>query len=334
MPRRVYMGIWERLERRRLFATGGDSNWTSILDADGAFLVINNDSGQHVQLPKPSADGSVSLMGSDDAETITVENVRSLPAAASNDLTQRVYFSTSKGVFGLNLPYVIDSTLFDGLVTGEQNTLAEARTRQADAIARNASASELTNAANDVQRAQDGVDRLAAIETVKDATNHYLRYRMDGVYEVYVAMAGEVNESAARIRIDAAGGNDIVAIGMSVPLKASLSGGWGADKLTSGKRRSILYGGGGADRLFSRSLGGATLDGGKGADRYYNRFGEVNILGRDDGDMLMLNGSPVIVTQSGVFGIWPTSGDLATSNSNSRYYFFADGDESQTNLLA
>jgi Ca2+-binding RTX toxin-like protein len=146
-----------------------------------------------------------------------------------------------------------------------------------------------------------------------------------------------VNESTARIRIDAAGGNDIVAVAMNVPLKASLSGGWGADKITSGKRRSILYGGGGSDRLFSRSLGGATLDGGKGADRYYNRFGEVKILGRDDGDALMVNGSAVDVNQSGFFGILPSTGSadsVSSSSSGPRFYFFADGDESRTNLLA
>jgi Ca2+-binding RTX toxin-like protein len=155
---------------------------------------------------------------------------------------------------------------------------------------------------------------------------------MEGVYEIYVAMAGGVKNSA-RIRIDAAGGNDVVAVSTNVPLKASLSGGWGADKLTSGKRRSILYGGGGGDRLFSRSRAGGCLDGGKGADRYFNRFGEVEIMGRNDGDCLMVNGNPVGVTQCGIFGIDAVVNLSSVNSTPGHCYFYAADDETKTDLL-
>jgi Ca2+-binding RTX toxin-like protein len=350
------MGIWERLEGRLLWSTtagasaasaptpvpASSQTWSSVLDADGSTLIVNNDTGQKVLLPKPTADGSVSVLGSDDADTITVERVTSLPATASDSITQRVYYSTaSQGVLGLELSYATDPTLFQQLQDDQQTALDQAKAHQDALVAQQnpaASASALAQARSGVLAAQAGVDHLSAIQALEQDTQSYLLYKMDGVYEIYVAMAGQVKNSA-RIRIDGGAGNDVIAIATNVPLKASISGGTGADKLTSGSRRSILYGGGGNDRLFSRSRFGATLDGGKGADRYYNRFGEVEILGRNDGDSVMVNDKPVPISQPGTFGVTLNVHVGATSNDDSTsasfaYYFFADGDTSRKNLLS
>jgi Ca2+-binding RTX toxin-like protein len=134
--------------------------------------------------------------------------------------------------------------------------------------------------------------------------------------------------SASRIRIDAGGGSDTVSVANNVPIRTTVTGGAGADKLTSGSKRTLLSGGGGGDRLFSRSRHGGTLDGGKGADRYYNRFGEIQVMARADGDRVMVNDAAVKVAQPGVFGF------SGTSTNPGKSYFLTEGDEGQTDLLA
>jgi hypothetical protein len=106
-----------------------------------------------------------------------------------------------------------------------------------------------------------------ALAAALASANDFIRVTVEGVYEVYITYSAKVKESA-RVRIDARGGHDVVAIANAVPLKATIVGGWGADKLTTGKKLALVLGGGGGDRLFSRSRYGGTLDGGTGADRY------------------------------------------------------------------
>ena len=76
------------------------------------------------------------------------------------------------------------------------------------------------------------------------------------------------------------------------------------------------------------------LDGGKGADRYYNRFGEVGINTRDDGDIAIVNGTPFAVFHSA--GASYTSASVASLAHGSTYsvmFLFETSPDSTSKLI-
>ena len=238
---------------------------------------------------------------------------------------QYVAYSTSMGVIGVPLAYVADDARFRQLLDGRKATLAAAEARLADALARRLPTAEVEKVRDDVASAKEQLAMGEAAARVRAATTSYVRCSLAGAYHFYAAVSGNLR-TASRVRIDAGNGNDVVALSNNVPLKATVNGGSGADKLTGGKKKATLCGGGGSDRLFSRSAYGGTLDGGKGADKYYNRFGEVQVLARDDGDCVLLGNTPVPVTCNGTLGVRATTGTC--------YFFTADDPDRNADLLA
>ncbi|MEA2733758.1 MAG: hypothetical protein QOE14_209, partial [Humisphaera sp.] len=312
-----------------ILAEGGPtpSTWTAVYDRAN-IIVTRKDTGAAYQLPGVKPHGSVNITGSEGPDIITAERVSAVGPLDPN-LFQFVYFQTTAttGMVCVSANFV-DPVKFQKHIDQTKSNLADAEARLAVSIAEHDPESVTASFREEVNHGKHLVKVAEATLEAMKTTTAFIRYRIDGVYDVYVAISDNMT-SKTRIRIDAAGGNDVVAISNNVPLKATLAGGWGADKLTSGKRRSILYGGGGGDRLFSRSRVGGTLDGGKGADKYYTRFSECEVLARNDGDALIINDVPVKVTQCGIFGITG-----ATATGPGKCYYLVAGDEGQTDLLA
>ena len=276
------------------------------LESDQPIFVTQTAANEMIYMPRPTRDGSVNLAGTEQGEQIAVEPVLSLAGLERAGVNQRAYFSTSVGVIGVHLAYV-NPTLFGPLVAGHEDLLAQAKATLAaaqGAAAAGAGVSDfdLARAQRNVEIAQAGVARMNALKQTLAAATEYIRYRLGDVYEMYVAMSGQTTDTS-RIRIDAKGGNDTVAISSGVSLKATIAGGWGADKLTSGRRRTLLMGGGGADRLISRSSIPSVLDGGHGADKFYTRFSACEVLARrGDGDCLITAAAIIPVEKYGTFG--------------------------------
>jgi hypothetical protein len=326
--------MFEALESRRLMsivltALGGqaEAGFVWQQQEDGHDTLINNTTGRSYRLPTVKPDGSVILPGTPEADQISVERVTGIDSAHA-DLLHLVYLDTPEDAPVAVVPGVLNVEWLRGMVERERGILAEREARLAELIGQSAEQwlIDLQNETIDVSnRIIASGERM--IGKLTEPTD-FIRYRVEGGYEVFVEVSDGLTPSS-RIRIDAGGGADVVNVANNVPIRTTVMGGAGADKLTSGSKRTLLSGGGGRDRLFSRSRHGGTLDGGAGADRYYNRFGEVQIAARCDGDCLMVNGSAVPVTQPGVFGLSGTS-----SSSPGKCYFFTEGDQGQTDLLA
>ncbi len=332
--------IFEDLEPRKMLdgtplmfirGQGGDqgsqhlpAGWNMLIEMqpDGfPNMVLTRDSGEVLRLPVVKPDGSVTVDGTSDADTIAVERVSDLNDSPDGVMAL-AYFQTADGAVAVNQPF-FDTDVFEPFVQQTRATLQESQQRYDDAVAGHDDQRSLDNALNMLNNAKRNNDGAEAALVELKAPHNYIRYRLEGFYDVYVEM-NEAMTSNSRIRIDGGGGNDIIAVANNVPMKASLGGGPGADKITSGSRTSMLYGGGGNDRLFSRSKHGGGLDGGKGADRYYNRYGEVQIMARPDGDSVVVDDSPVAVAECGTLGVEADSG---------RCYFLGE-DGAQIDLLA
>ena len=83
----------------------------------------------------------------------------------------------------------------------------------------------------------------------------------------------------AAIVIDARGGNDVVRVGDSTSISASVHGGDGNDRLFGGAADDLLFGDRGNDRLFG-GLGDDLLDGGDGNDLFFDGPGDDTIVDR------------------------------------------------------
>ena len=309
---------------------------TSTHDANGA-IIITFPTGERILLPGVKSDGSVSLFGTPSADTVTVERVTGLD---SNDPTLMgvVYFPMPDGVggvplVGVGIGAIKDPAKLENLLDAERTSLAEHQQQLADAQAAPGVDPDDDSTFHALERQimfdQFAVDELQYVLAKISQPVDYVRYRLDGTYEIFVeASVGLTIQS--RIRIDTGDGADIVSVSNNVPLRSTIAGGAGADKLTSGSKRTLLYGGGGKDRLFSRSKHGGTLDGGTGADKYYNRFGEIQIAARADGDAIVVDGVPVPVIKPGTFGI---EGNFDAGLPARSYYLIEAGDET-LDLLA
>ena len=311
------------------------ATWTLVYDASGT-IIVKNDTGEVVQFPVTKADGSVSLAGTTGGDVISVERVTTLDSSDTN-AGSFVYFLTSVGPAALGLPALKDVETLSRLVDQHKKSLADAEQRLHDYRHQDLSSLEdkgksiIESARQEVENDQRlvtmGEESLEKLQTVSD----FIRYRMDAVYEVFVEVTPKVSPQS-RLWIDAGNGNDVVTISNTVPLRTTVTGGAGADKLTSGSRRTLLSGGSGRDRLFSRSKQGGVLAGGTGADRYYNRFGDVEILAKGDGDALMVNGEAVAIAQSGVFGVGTDAALVAAGLT--RCYYLIKTEDGTVDLLA
>jgi Ca2+-binding RTX toxin-like protein len=311
---------------------------TSTHDANGA-IIITFPTGERILLPGVKSDGSVYLAGTPSADTVTVERVTGLDSSDPS-LMGVVYFPMPEGVsdvplVGVGIGAIKDPTKLQDLLDSTGASLAKKEQELADrqaAITDDQPDPDPTGTEalqREIKFSQFSVDELQYVLAKIAEPVDYVRYRLDGVYEIFVdASVGLTIQS--RIRIDTGDGADIVSVANNVPLRSTVSGGSGPDKLTSGSKRTLLYGGGGKDRLFSRSKHGGTLDGGTGADKYYNRFGEIQISARADGDAIVVNDRPIIVAQPGIFGITAD----ADTGLPTRSYFLIDSDDGLEDILA
>jgi Ca2+-binding RTX toxin-like protein len=178
-------------------------------------------------------------------------------------------------------------------------------------------------------------ERISRGETFlnKFETGHFIRITLEGVYDWFYEISDE-QAANSKIVINGGAGKDNINIATNVPLKATINGDAGSDTLTSGKKLARLNGGGGNDRLISRSLKGGSMAGGAGADRYYNRIAgtEMDVAARSDGDQVATAAGLVAVKQGGVFGILSTGAKAADRSSS--YYYVVDGKEGSKDLLA
>jgi Ca2+-binding RTX toxin-like protein len=323
----------ETLESRRLLA--GD--YTYAEHETGPDTMMKDGVGYSIPIVK--GDGSVSLEGSTDPDTIIVERVSELGLTAAEGVMNLLSFDEHGDHDNITTlhPTSLESNQKQLLqitaqIAEEEAALAQLKESNPAAHA-TAEEIEIFEQRIEMQEQQLESSRNILATTTKivdmlSTPTDFIRYRVEGVFDFYVK-ADPQAAGSARIRIDGAGGNDVIAVANNVKMKASIGGGSGADKLTSGSKRSILYGGGGNDRLFSRSKFGGTLDGGKGADRYFNRFGDVNIAARNDGDCVVVNNASVPVTQAGVFSV-----NTATPTTTGQCFFHPEGAEEKTDLLA
>jgi Ca2+-binding RTX toxin-like protein len=310
--------------------------WTLVYDASGT-IIVKSDTGERVQFPTVKSDGSVSLAGTTGSDVISVERVASLDSTDTS-AGSFVYFITSAGPVALGLPALKDVDKLSHIVDQNRTSLADAQERLNDYLHEDFSSME-DNGKSIIDSTQQQVDNAQRMLTLSEESlqklqtvHDFILYRLDGVYEVFVEVTPTITPQS-RIWIDAGNGADVVTIANTVPIRTTVTGGAGADKLTSGSRRTLLSGGSGRDRLFSRSKQGGLLAGGTGADRYYNRFGEVEIVARADGDSVMVNNAPVTVAQPGVFGVG--SGAVTVSaDAVSRCYYLMTTEEGTVDLLA
>jgi hypothetical protein len=290
--------MFETLEKRVLFSNGAvtvtsdgngnfvetpaDSKWSLVHNADGTMLLTNTDTNEHVALPTIKSDGSVSLEGTPNADQISVERVAGLPQPADADDLFHILSltgdpSTGGGKYFTGL---IDTNQLNQSVDHERPLLVE---RQAKLAADQNDPTVTPEQLQDDQQAVDISNGVITTDTklIDAATNGvFIRYSLAGFYDVYQQITDQTSTQAV-LRVSGGDGPDTISIAPNVPMKTSIDGGAGADKIISGARHTVLYGGGGNDRLVSRSKHGGTLDGGKGADRYYDRFGDGQwIFGR------------------------------------------------------
>ena len=309
------------------------AGWTMVVDHIGedrfARVVLVHQDGTRLLLPEVRPDGSVSLSGTEQGDQITVERVSGLPPASSATTISFAFFQTPVGGVGLNSPFFDPAVFQEHAERAREGWLNDEQLVK-DTIARGEEQAVLDQYKELAKEAKQAADAAQAVLDDLRATREFIRYKLDGLYDIYVEVTDAVT-AKTRIRIDAAGGNDVVQISNNVPFKATLAGGWGADKLTSGKRRSLLIGGGGNDRLFSRSRVGAILDGGKGADKYYTRFSDSEVMARNDGDVLVIGNLTFDVTRAGSFGIVQTS---ETNPGEWRCYYLVEGETGTVDLLA
>jgi len=158
------------------------------------------------------------------------------------------------------------------------------------------SASQIIDATERVNDQQEQVDTLQH-EVDLMQSGALTRVQLTGVYDVYIESSILSNVISRRWRR----GNDDVSIGTNVAQKASIVGGTGADKLTTGASAPS-------------STAAAETTASSAAQTRRNprwRHGrrsllqprrEVQILARKDGDQVIVNNTSVMVTQTGVFG--------------------------------
>jgi hypothetical protein len=145
------------------------------------------------------------------------------------------------------------------------------------------------------------------------------RVRLGEVYDVYVDRS-----LIQQARVFGGAGADVITFGHNVASRTWADGGGGPDILTSGRQRTILYGGTGNDRLINRSTQGGLLAGGAGADRYYNRSGaEITVEPREDGDRVIAGDQSGFVSIAGIFGVVPIDG---SQDQGRAYYHVTDPD--------
>lgn len=329
--------FFENLESRRMMSfTAADmgSPWIVSSDANGS-IATNNETGKSYKLPTVRPDGSANLEGTTDADNILIERVTGLTGGnTGDDILRQVTLlgdePNSRFVTGGNM----NAAELEARAERERGLLVERQARVEELLNNPPAEGEprygydqtLEMAKQSVKTSQGIIELMTnlAQATREIPTTDFMHYRLEGVYDIYVEIPAGAS-TAGKIVVDAKSGNDNVTVATNVPMKVSINGGDGSDSLTSGKKTANLYGGGGNDRLVSRSERGGILDGGKGADRYYNRFGEVQITAKADGDRLVLGDRSVIVSKSGVFG---------TSNIDGRSYFMVSGVAGQVDLLA
>lgn len=274
------------------------------------------------KLPVAKPDGSVHLTGSSDADQITVERVVDTQDNINDDEMDFVTFYDELGNYRI-MPNSFDPTINAMQRAQMASSLADAKADLAAAIA-DGSEERIASGQQRVTMHEQIIARHDVMQADL-AAGKYVRYTLAGVYDFYALVPDDL-KSSAKITIDAGAGSDQVTVGTSVPIKASIFGGSGADILMSGKRAVQMFGGGGNDRLISRSIKGGTLDGGKGSDRYYNRGStELNVVARNDGDRLGTTSGEITISRPGVFG---------TTAIERRSYYLVQGVAGQIDLLS
>lgn len=313
-------GMIEGLESRRMFSAdpvrviNGDGTPIDISQSTvirygekvGLIVLGKNAAGLPARrigtfdLPSVKSDGSTRVSGSDEGDVITAESTTGVhevldengrDADGEADFINMIDPTTGERRIAnrsdfANIGGQIKS--YSSVAEGTEHELADARA---------------ANRTEDLESLQAELDsyhaKIAELRVLEDLVDNgrFIHYTLAGVYDCYVQIADD-QSSAARVTVDAGEGNDTVSISSNVPMKSTLRGDSGADVLTSGKRSTLIYGGGGKDRLINRSTKGGTLDGGQGADRYFNKTtSDVQIVGRNDGDQMIAGEGSVPITR-------------------------------------
>jgi len=245
-------------------------------------------------LPTIRADGSARVTGSEGDDDITIEATtgfaetkddKGAPSDGEHDFLNVIDPTTGERYIASGF----EMTSIDGMLTMEAGALRGETDRLADIKAAATYDNREEAIAESEARIAAIEEQIARYEALKPVieSGRFVHYTLAGVYDYYVQIADD-QPTTARVTVDAGAGNDAVTISPNVPMKSTLYGGSGADVLTTGKKTTSVFAGGGKDRLINRSTKGATLDGGQGADRYFNRTaGDVNVIGRDDGDRMI-----------------------------------------------
>lgn len=265
-------------------------------------------------LPSLKSDGSLRITGSDEADVITVESVSSYderytgnkPADSEYDFVHLIDPETGERFItsGSEIQN-IDANIrnYGMVVDSSQRDLAYTEALPPSAEREESLAAIKSSLASEQKT-------LKRYETTKAqlAVGGFVKVTFAGVYEYYLQIPAGGLPSTARVTVDSGAGNDTVSISPNVPMKSTLYGGSGADVLTTGKKTASVFAGGGKDRLINRSVKGATLDGGQGADRYFNKTSaDVNVIGRADGDQMIVSGGSIQILQN-VFVTMPIGG--------------------------
>lgn len=278
----------DRLEPRKLFAT--THLYDPSIGMSDAPVETAIDYG-YVMLPQVSADGTITVRGTALDDVITVDRVRDPAADLDDGESNWANYKNLDGspIWGSGeLEQYADGTFLADEIA-ERDRIQE----QLDEATAAGIQSAIDDYAEQVEQYNARIE-LGQSFMAKFTGGKFLRITLAGVYDYFLEMTDE-QAANAKVVIDGGAGGDRITIANDVPLKASVYGGSGADILTSGRRKSILMGGGGNDRLISRSVKGGALEGGKGADTYYSFAGAIDIDGRTDGDRVSTGTSLVPV---------------------------------------
>lgn len=318
----------EGLEGRTLFAGGMTIFVFDADDSASTYAVVGMDRGGTFVTPSVRPNGSIRVVGTETDDAITVE--RTVGVHEQDDGAAATSGRTPDGEFDIVNVIGPDGSraiipIANGYTGGIPAFLGGQRAQYRDEIRENEAflkgattgpGKDLPNAEEVAAEAQARIDAarlgLARLDLLEAAlpAGDFVRVTVGGAYDYYVQL-GATLPADARLTIDAGAGNDAVTVSPNVPLKATINGGSGADVLTTGKKTSLVYAGGGKDRLISRSTKGAMLDGGQGADRYFNRTpNEVNVIGRADGDTMVFATGSVPINRSAYVGNTPNADGL------------------------
>lgn len=275
-----------------LFASGAAGNGTRA----GVF-----------ELPSVKADGSSRVVGTSGDDVIIVEAATGVDEVApDNDPADHAYdflnlVDPTTGKRYVTTTHELaraDETIetLEGFIEGDRGWIEAYEATDAE-NGNDAHAEQIADLEAHLEMRLAQVARLRHTQSLV-ADGQFIRYTLEGVYDYYVQVV-DGSPSIPRVTVDAGAGSDVVTISPNVPMKATVYGGSGGDTITTGKRQTNVFAGGGKDKLVNRSTKGAVLDGGQSSDRYYNNASaQVQIVGRNDGDVLVVPGATFEVQQT------------------------------------